>query len=143
MSSWNLKTFTKLAGLVCFLFIYSFFTCCFVIILCTNALHLFVPPLHACINTLDVVGWAQSAFYLFTCCFAITLYINACIFYTFCTTEEKTGRFNLTSNPFILLWNNKISKYVEFVCITMLENNNKQYLVSYFYKHIAFLRFFL
>ena len=25
------------------------------------------------------------------------------------------------------------------VCIIMSENNNKQYLVSYFYKHVAFL----
>ena len=27
-----------------------------------------------------------------------------------------------------------------FVCKIMPENNNKQYLVSYFYKHVAFLR---
>ena len=27
-----------------------------------------------------------------------------------------------------------------FVCKIMSENNNKQYLVSYFYKHVAFLR---
>ena len=27
---------------VCFLFICSFFTCCFMIILCNNALHLFI-----------------------------------------------------------------------------------------------------
>ena len=29
-----------------------------------------------------------------------------------------------------------------FVCIITSENNNKQYLVSYFYKHVAFLRVF-
>ena len=29
-----------------------------------------------------------------------------------------------------------------FVCVIMSENSNKQYLVSYFYKHIAFLRVF-
>ena len=29
-----------------------------------------------------------------------------------------------------------------FVCIVTLENNNKQYLVSYFYKYVAFLRVF-
>ena len=30
-----------------------------------------------------------------------------------------------------------------FVCIITSENNNKQYLVSYFYKQDAFLRVFL
>ena len=29
-----------------------------------------------------------------------------------------------------------------FVCIITSENNNKQHLVSYFYKHIAFLFFY-
>ena len=38
--SWNLNTFTKHKEQVCFLFICSFFTCYFVIILCINALHL-------------------------------------------------------------------------------------------------------
>ena len=27
-----------------------------------------------------------------------------------------------------------------FVCTIMSENNNKQYLISYFYKHVAFFR---
>ena len=31
-------------------------------------------------------------------------------------------------------------EYEEFVCITTSENNNKQYLVSYFYKHVAFIK---
>ena len=30
-----------------------------------------------------------------------------------------------------------------FVCIIMSENNNKQYFVSYFYKHVYFVRVFL
>ena len=30
-----------------------------------------------------------------------------------------------------------------FVCIIKSENNDKLYLVSYFYKHVAFLRVFL
>ena len=29
-----------------------------------------------------------------------------------------------------------------FVCIITPENNNEQYLVSYFYKHVAFVRVF-
>ena len=29
-----------------------------------------------------------------------------------------------------------------FVCVITTENNNKQYLVFYFYKHVAFLRTF-
>ena len=29
-----------------------------------------------------------------------------------------------------------------FVCIITSENNNKQYLVSYFYKHVPFLKVF-
>ena len=40
--SWNLNTFTKHKEQVCFLFICSFFTRCFVIIVCINSLHLFV-----------------------------------------------------------------------------------------------------
>ena len=39
--SWNLDTFTKHKEQICFLFICSFFACCFVIILCI-VLHFFV-----------------------------------------------------------------------------------------------------
>ena len=37
---------------------------------------------------------------------------------------------------------NKSVNIFLFVCIFTSENNNKQYLVSYFYKHIAFLTVF-
>ena len=47
--SWNLNTFRKHKEQICFLFICSFFTRCFVIILCINALKLFV--LFHCIYT--------------------------------------------------------------------------------------------
>ena len=40
--SWNLNTFSKQKEQVCFLFICSFFTHCFLTIYCINALHLFV-----------------------------------------------------------------------------------------------------
>ena len=75
--SWNLKPFTKHKEQVCFLFICSFFTHCFVIILCINVIHLF--ELFHCMQ-------AHSA-----CCFAITLCNNILhIFYL--------GRFTKT-NP--------------------------------------------
>ena len=42
MFSWNLNAFTKHKEQVSFLFICSFFTCCFIIILYVYALHLFI-----------------------------------------------------------------------------------------------------
>ena len=66
--SWNLSTFTKQKEPVCFLFICSFFTHCFVIILCINALHLFI--LFHCVQTWS---WVCS---LFAHCFTVTPYIN-------------------------------------------------------------------
>ena len=64
---WN--TFTKHKEQVCFLFICSFFTCCFVIILHINALHLFIFS-----TAHEHTGWVCS---LFDCCSAITLCNNA------------------------------------------------------------------
>ena len=66
-------------------------------------------------------------------------------FYTFhiiSDTKEKTKSFNLTSNTFWVKFKKYLTMKNLFVCIITSENNNEQYLVSYFYKHIAFLSFF-
>ena len=95
-------------------------------------------------------------------CFSFYLLILYSLFHnhsvtlsTFCTfpitsiTKEKTRSFNLTSNKLLppIYWaciTLKYNKYLNmtnlFVCKITSENNNKQYLVSYFYKHVAFLR---
>ena len=67
--SWNLNTFTKHKDWVCFLFICSFFTCCFVIIFLLT-LSTFSYFCTTCKHT----GWVCS---LFAWCFAINLCNNA------------------------------------------------------------------
>ena len=44
---------------------------------------------------------------------------------------------------FFVKFNNYLNMNNLFVCIIMSENSNEQYLVSYFYKHVAFVRVFL
>ena len=43
---------------------------------------------------------------------------------------------------FVVKFNKPLNMSNLFVCVITTENNNKQYLVSYFYKHVAFLRTF-
>ena len=49
--SWNFNTFTKHNEQICFLFIYSFFTCCFIIILRIDTSPFCTFPMH--VNTRD------------------------------------------------------------------------------------------
>ena len=53
----HINTFTKQKEQIYFLFTCSFFTCCFILILCMNAFHLFV--LFLCVKTQDesVLFW--------------------------------------------------------------------------------------
>ena len=94
--SWNLNTFTKLLEQVCFLFICSFFACCFVIILCINTFHRFV--LFHCVK----IHWMN----LFSFCMFFFQSLYMLMLSTFCAscitsdTKEKTKSFNLTSNAF-------------------------------------------
>ena len=67
--SWNLNTFTKHKDWVCFLFICSFFTCCFVIIFLLT-----LSTFSYCSTTCKYTGWVCS---LFAWCFAINLCSNA------------------------------------------------------------------
>ena len=62
--SWNLNTFTKLKEQSCFSFISSFFTCCFVIILC-----IYASTFSYFSTAWKHTGWVCSLFY---CFFAIT-----------------------------------------------------------------------
>ena len=58
-------------------------------------------------------------------------------FCTFCiTSATKKKTLILPAVNFVVNMNNL------FICIIMSDNNHELYLVSYFYKHIAFLEFF-
>ena len=81
--SWNLNTFTNHKDQVCFLLICSFSTCCFVIILCINALHLFII-FTSCKHT----GWACFLFY----CFA-TILCNKTLHHLYLDRFIKTNSF--------------------------------------------------
>ena len=94
-------------------------------------------PLH--LNTLD-----ESVLFLLVVLQSLRI-LTFSTFYTFhiiSDTKEKTKSFNLTSNIFSVKFKKYLTMKNLFVCIITSENNNEQYLVSYFYKHIAFLSFF-
>ena len=85
----GIQTLTKYTQ-VCFLFIHSFFTCCFVIILCINAPHLFI--LFHCMSVLLLLVVSQSL--------CILMLSTFCTFRITTGTKDKNKSFNLASNTF-------------------------------------------
>ena len=63
-----------------------------------------------------------------------------CTFHITSGTKEKTKSFNLTPIHFVVKFHKSLNMNKLFVCIIMSDNKIKQYLVSYFYKHLAFLK---
>ena len=131
------KHFCKTHRASFFLFIRSFFTCCFVIILCINAFYLFI-----------LFHYVQTHWMKLFCFCSLFCNRSMLMLSTFCNfcitsgTKEKTKSFNLTSSNLVMKFKYLNMKNL-FACIITSENNIKQYLVSYFYKHGAFLSVFL
>ena len=99
-----------------------------------------------------------SADFLYTCCFVIVSYfLTACIhrmnlvlfflfvyfFASLTVQKRKLKALIWPPTHFVVNFNKFLNMNNWFLCIVTSENHNKQYLVSYFYTHIALLRVFL
>ena len=83
-------------------------------------------------------GWVCSLF----ACFAITLYINALqlLYFSHHYRYQKEKLKALTWPPthFVVKFNKSLNTNIFICSYNTPENNNKTYLVSYLYKHVAF-----
>ena len=100
------------------------------------------PPLHTFplrVNTQD-----ESVFFLLVVLQSLCILTHSTfILLTFLVVQKRKLKA-LTWPPIHLAvtFNKCLKMNNLFVCIITPEKNNKQYLVSYFYKHVAFLRVF-
>ena len=134
MFSWELNTFTKHTEQVCFLFICSFYTCCFVTIVYWRSPRFRTFPLH--VNTQD-----ESVLFLLVVLQLLCIYALQLLYFSHHYRYQKEKLKALTWPPthFVVKFNKSLNTNIFICSYNTPENNNKPYLVSYFYKHVAFL----